>query len=201
MLDVASCAVPTPRATCHLPQGAGAAMQSKWGAFLDVASCATPTTHDSCRGALVQRRNQNRLSPPLHSTVPKKTLGKQKGVTQHHPPPLLLVRLLAGVSDKTFRPPYFHRNCMSEFMGLIKGSYEAKKGAFRCGPCHAPCRAPRTEHRAPRTAHRAPSTPALTPRAMPHHTPRTQQPALPRTLCPVPSWRRRAAPAGSCAFA
>ena len=33
-----------------------------------------------------------------------------------------------GVSDKTFRPPYFHRNCMSEFMGLIKGSYEAKKG-------------------------------------------------------------------------
>jgi len=38
-----------------------------------------------------------------------------------------------GVSDKTFRPPYFHRNCMSEFMGLIKGSYEAKKGAFSPG--------------------------------------------------------------------
>lgn len=38
-----------------------------------------------------------------------------------------------GVSDHTFRPPYFHRNCMSEFMGLIKGNYEAKAGAFLPG--------------------------------------------------------------------
>eukprot|EP00958_Prasinococcus_capsulatus_P022852 scaffold3281_cov286-Prasinococcus_capsulatus_cf.AAC.4 len=28
----------------------------------------------------------------------------------------------------TFRPPYFHRNCMNEFMGLIRGEYEAKEG-------------------------------------------------------------------------
>uniref|UniRef100_A0A673IPV5 Homogentisate 1,2-dioxygenase n=1 Tax=Sinocyclocheilus rhinocerous TaxID=307959 RepID=A0A673IPV5_9TELE len=33
-----------------------------------------------------------------------------------------------GVADHTFRPPYYHRNCMSEFMGLIKGHYEAKEG-------------------------------------------------------------------------
>mmetsp|Transcript_31565 Transcript_31565/g.94876 ORF Transcript_31565/g.94876 Transcript_31565/m.94876 type:complete len:346 (+) Transcript_31565:565-1602(+) len=38
-----------------------------------------------------------------------------------------------GVAEDTFRPPYFHRNCMSEFMGLIKGRYEAKKGAFLPG--------------------------------------------------------------------
>jgi len=38
-----------------------------------------------------------------------------------------------GVADDTFRPPYFHRNCMSEFMGLIKGRYEAKQGAFLPG--------------------------------------------------------------------
>ncbi|CAJ0635200.1 10634_t:CDS:10 [Entrophospora sp. SA101] len=31
-----------------------------------------------------------------------------------------------AVQEHTFRPPYFHRNCMSEFMGLIVGSYEAK---------------------------------------------------------------------------
>jgi homogentisate 1,2-dioxygenase len=49
-----------------------------------------------------------------------------------------------GVSEHTFRPPYYHSkfnkflidvistvicctgNCMSEFMGLIKGAYEAK---------------------------------------------------------------------------
>ncbi|TKR93211.1 hypothetical protein L596_007708 [Steinernema carpocapsae] len=38
-----------------------------------------------------------------------------------------------GVADNTFRPPYYHRNCMSEYMGLIKGTYEAKEGGFRPG--------------------------------------------------------------------
>ncbi|KAJ2960763.1 hypothetical protein NQZ79_g3910 [Umbelopsis isabellina] len=32
-----------------------------------------------------------------------------------------------------FRPPYFHRNCMSEFMGLILGDYEGKTGGFQPG--------------------------------------------------------------------
>lgn len=35
------------------------------------------------------------------------------------------------VAEHTFRPPYFHRNIMSEFMGLIKGVYDAKEsGGF-----------------------------------------------------------------------
>ena len=35
------------------------------------------------------------------------------------------------VSEHTFRPPYFHRNAMTEFMGLIIGDYEAKQdGGF-----------------------------------------------------------------------
>ncbi|OQV24062.1 Homogentisate 1,2-dioxygenase [Hypsibius exemplaris] len=38
-----------------------------------------------------------------------------------------------GVAENTFRPPYYHRNCMSEFMGLIVGSYEAKEGGFLPG--------------------------------------------------------------------
>ncbi|CAD5119269.1 DgyrCDS7895 [Dimorphilus gyrociliatus] len=38
-----------------------------------------------------------------------------------------------GVADHTFRPPYYHRNCMSEFMGLILGKYEAKEGGFLPG--------------------------------------------------------------------
>ncbi|GKZ01272.1 hypothetical protein MPSEU_001078200 [Mayamaea pseudoterrestris] len=29
----------------------------------------------------------------------------------------------------TFRPPWFHRNCMSEYMGLIYGAYDAKQAA------------------------------------------------------------------------
>jgi homogentisate 1,2-dioxygenase len=35
------------------------------------------------------------------------------------------------VAENTFRPPYFHRNCMSEYMGLISGVYDAKtSGGF-----------------------------------------------------------------------
>ena len=38
------------------------------------------------------------------------------------------------VAENTFRPPWYHRNTMSEFMGLIHGDYDAKaagKGGFQ----------------------------------------------------------------------
>lgn len=34
------------------------------------------------------------------------------------------------VADDTFRPPWFHRNVMSELMGLIRGQYDGKKAGF-----------------------------------------------------------------------
>jgi homogentisate 1,2-dioxygenase len=37
------------------------------------------------------------------------------------------------VAEDTFRPPWFHRNVMSEFMGLIHGAYDAKAGGFAPG--------------------------------------------------------------------
>ena len=37
------------------------------------------------------------------------------------------------VAEHTFRPPYFHRNVASEFMGLIEGEYDAKAGGFAPG--------------------------------------------------------------------
>lgn len=37
------------------------------------------------------------------------------------------------VAEHTFRPPYFHRNFMNEFMGLIHGQYDAKEEGFRPG--------------------------------------------------------------------
>jgi homogentisate 1,2-dioxygenase len=37
------------------------------------------------------------------------------------------------VAEDTFRPPWFHRNVMSEFMGLIEGEYDAKAGGFAPG--------------------------------------------------------------------
>lgn len=37
------------------------------------------------------------------------------------------------VASNTFRPPYYHRNIMSEFMGLIHGQYDAKEKGFLPG--------------------------------------------------------------------
>ena len=52
------------------------------------------------------------------------------------------------VGEDTFRPPYFHRNVMSELMGLIHGVYDAKEGGFvrggaslhNCMSAHGPDR-------------------------------------------------------------
>ncbi len=39
------------------------------------------------------------------------------------------------VAQDTFRPPWFHRNIASEFMGLIHGAYDAKAEGFVPGGC------------------------------------------------------------------
>ena len=53
------------------------------------------------------------------------------------------------VGEDTFRPPWFHRNVMSEFMGLVHGAYDAKADGFapggaslhNCMSAHGPDRA------------------------------------------------------------
>jgi homogentisate 1,2-dioxygenase len=37
------------------------------------------------------------------------------------------------VMEDTFRPTWYHRNLMSEFMGLVYGEYDAKPGGFKPG--------------------------------------------------------------------
>ncbi len=37
------------------------------------------------------------------------------------------------VAEDTFRPPYYHRNIMNEYMGLIYGIYDAKENGFVAG--------------------------------------------------------------------
>lgn len=37
------------------------------------------------------------------------------------------------VMEDTFRPPWFHQNVMSEFMGLVQGVYDARPGGFLPG--------------------------------------------------------------------
>ena len=39
------------------------------------------------------------------------------------------------VAQDTFRPPWFHRNIASEFMGLVHGAYDAKAEGFAPGGC------------------------------------------------------------------
>ena len=39
------------------------------------------------------------------------------------------------VAEDTFRPPWFHRNVMSEAMGLIHGAYDAKAEGFAPAAC------------------------------------------------------------------
>jgi homogentisate 1,2-dioxygenase len=38
-----------------------------------------------------------------------------------------------AVAENTFRPPWYHRNIMSEFMGLVYGQYDAKPQGFTPG--------------------------------------------------------------------
>ncbi|MGR8950787.1 MAG: homogentisate 1,2-dioxygenase domain-containing protein, partial [Gammaproteobacteria bacterium] len=38
-----------------------------------------------------------------------------------------------AVAENTFRPPWYHRNTMSEFMGNIRGEYDGKKVGFLPG--------------------------------------------------------------------
>ena len=37
------------------------------------------------------------------------------------------------VAENTFRPPWYHMNVMSEFMGLVYGQYDAKPAGLRAG--------------------------------------------------------------------
>ncbi len=37
------------------------------------------------------------------------------------------------VAEHSFRPPYYHRNLMSELMGMVYGVYDAKEDGFKPG--------------------------------------------------------------------
>ncbi|MDP8983947.1 MAG: homogentisate 1,2-dioxygenase [Pseudomonadota bacterium] len=71
------------------------------------------------------------------------------------------------VAQDTFRPPWFHRNTMNEYMGLIRGTYDAKATGFlpgggslhSCMSAHGPDA--ETAQRA-RTADLSPEMPADT---------------------------------------
>ena len=57
------------------------------------------------------------------------------------------------VAEHTFRPPWFHRNVMGEFMGLVRGEYDAKQGGFV--PGGASLHNPMAAHGPDRASHAA----------------------------------------------
>lgn len=66
------------------------------------------------------------------------------------------------VQEDTFRPPWYHRNTMSEFMGLISGDYDAKiGGGFR--PAGASLHNIMSAHGPDAATHRAASVGATIP--------------------------------------
>ena len=70
------------------------------------------------------------------------------------------------VQEDTFRPPWYHRNVMSEFMGLIHGQYDAKPEGFRPGGASLHnCLVP---HGPDTDAFEAASTRTLTPQKLDH---------------------------------
>jgi len=46
------------------------------------------------------------------------------------------------VMEQTFRPPWYHRNCMTEFMGMVWGKYDAKEGFCPGGASLHSCMTP-----------------------------------------------------------
>ncbi|EER41453.1 homogentisate 1,2-dioxygenase [Histoplasma capsulatum var. duboisii H88] len=67
------------------------------------------------------------------------------------------------VAEDTFRPPWYHRNTMSEFMGLISGDYDAKiGGGFR--PAGASLHNVMSAHGPDAETHRAASQAELAPK-------------------------------------
>lgn len=89
------------------------------------------------------------LAPVKYDTVNFMTIGS---ISFDHPDPSIFTVLTSPsdtpgtancdfvifpprwlVMENTFRPPWYHRNLMSEFMGLVYGEYDAKPGGFKPG--------------------------------------------------------------------
>lgn len=89
-----------------------------------------PFKYNLSRFCAVNSVSYDHLDPSIYTvlTCQSETKGTALADFVIFPP-----RIMA-TDENTFRPPWFHRNTMSEFMGLIYGEYDAKEGkGFRPG--------------------------------------------------------------------
>eukprot|EP01087_Luapelamoeba_hula_P007990 TRINITY_DN1982_c0_g1_i1.p1 TRINITY_DN1982_c0_g1~~TRINITY_DN1982_c0_g1_i1.p1 ORF type:complete len:455 (-),score=62.84 TRINITY_DN1982_c0_g1_i1:39-1379(-) len=84
-----------------------------------------PYKYDLSRFCVINSVSFDHIDPSIFTVLTCKTL--KPGVAAAD---FVIFPPRWSVQEHTFRPPYFHRNCMSEYMGLISGAYEAKKEGF-----------------------------------------------------------------------
>ena len=94
-----------------------------------------------------------------------------------------------AVAEHTFRPPWYHMNIMSEFMGLIYGVYDAKPEGFVPGGMSLHnCMLPHGPDKPPTTT---PPKRSSSRSSSPTRWPSCSRPAFPSTSPSLPpSWRR-----------
>jgi homogentisate 1,2-dioxygenase len=87
-----------------------------------------PCKYDLARFNAMGTVSYDHPDPSIYTvlTSPSETAGTANADFVIFPPRWL-------VAEDTFRPPWFHRNVMSEFMGLIHGVYDAKAEGFLPG--------------------------------------------------------------------
>jgi homogentisate 1,2-dioxygenase len=87
-----------------------------------------PVKYDTARFMVLGTVSFDHPDPSIYTvlTSPSETPGLANADFVIFPP-----RWLVG--EDTFRPPWFHRNIMSEFMGLVHGAYDAKAEGFLPG--------------------------------------------------------------------
>jgi homogentisate 1,2-dioxygenase len=88
----------------------------------------TPYKYDLARFNVINTVSYDHPDPSIFTvlTSPSDTAGTANVDFVIFPPRWM-------VAERTFRPPWFHRNVMSEFMGLVDGEYDAKAGGFAPG--------------------------------------------------------------------
>jgi len=87
-----------------------------------------PMTYDTARFMAIGSISVDHPDPSIFTvlTSPSDTPGVANCDFVIFPPRWL-------VMEDTFRPPWYHRNLMAEFMGLVHGQYDAKPEGFRPG--------------------------------------------------------------------
>ena len=87
-----------------------------------------PYTYDLARFMAINTVSFDHCDPSIFTvlTAPTDTAGTANLDFVIFPPRWM-------VAENSFRPPWFHRNVMNEFMGLIHGAYDGKRGGFEPG--------------------------------------------------------------------